>query len=56
MEFKAAFKIERATKNTIRYMEQPQDGQSPRIGTLYIQKWALGTPPPQTIEVTVRGK
>ncbi len=46
------FTLERETKNTIRYQEQTS-GQAPAIGTLYIQKWAVGTPAPQTLTVTV---
>lgn len=37
------FAKEKETKNTIRYREQPEDGQPPIIGTLYIAKvWARG--------------
>ncbi len=46
------FTLERETKNTIRYQEQTT-GEPPAIGTLYIQKWAVGTPVPQTLTVTV---
>ncbi len=46
------FTLERETKNTIRYQEETS-GQPPAIGTLYIQKWAVGTPVPQTLTVTV---
>ena len=33
------FKKEKDTKNTVRFMEEPEDGQPPVVGTLYIQKW-----------------
>ncbi len=33
------FKKEKDTKNTVRFMEEPDDGQPPVVGTLYIQKW-----------------
>jgi len=51
------FELERATKNTIRYTEVPEAGQPPRVDTLYItlygQKWALGTPPPRRLVLTL---
>ena len=47
------FKVERETKNTVRYQEQT-DGKPPAIGTLYVQKWALGEKPPETIAVTIQ--
>lgn len=47
------FAFERATKNTIRYQEQPEGGKSPAIGTIYIQKGLLGTEPPKTLIVTI---
>ena len=35
------FTKEKETKNTIRYQEQPEEGQPPIIGTLYVAKfWA----------------
>ncbi len=37
------FVKERETKNTIRYQEQPEEGQPPIIGTLFVAKfWAPG--------------
>lgn len=45
--------LEKETKNTIRYEERPEGGQPPRIGTLYIQKWALPNPHPKVIMVTI---
>ena len=37
------FVKEKETKNTIRYQEQPEEGQPPIIGTLYVVKfWARG--------------
>lgn len=47
------FKVERETKNTVRYQEQTE-GKPPAIGTLYLQKWALGENPPDTIAVTIQ--
>ena len=36
------FSIEKETKNSVRYKEQPADGQAPIVGTLYVQKWFAG--------------
>jgi len=46
------FALERETKNTVRYAEQT-DGKPPAIGTLYVQKWALGTNPPKEMTATI---
>ena len=46
------FSLERETKNTIRYSEQT-DGAPPAVGTIYVQKWAMGENPPKTLTVTV---
>ena len=52
--FSVVFEIEKETKNTFRYAEKAEGGQAPRIGTLYVQKWALGGgTPPQRLTVTV---
>jgi len=53
MEKKLQFRFEKETKNTIRYAEVTE-GQPPVIGSLYIQKWFLGTPVPQQITVTIK--
>ena len=47
------FTVERETKNTVRYQEQT-DGKPPAIGTLYIQKWALGENHPLKITVIIQ--
>lgn len=53
-EFRVLFEYEKATKNTCKYAEKPDPGQPPRIGSLYIQKWALGNEsPPRQLTVTV---
>ena len=53
-KFTVLFEFEKQTKNTFRYAERPEDGQAPRIGSLYVQKWALGgETPPQRLTVTV---
>jgi len=46
------FKIEKETKNTVKYNEVPGEGQPPIIGTLYVQKWFAGNA--TELEVTVR--
>lgn len=43
---------DRVTKNTVRYQEIGTDEPN-AINTLYVQKAALGTPPPQRIKVTI---
>ncbi len=47
------FSLERETKNTIRYSEQT-DGEPPTVGTIYIQKWAMGENPPKTLTITIK--
>ena len=46
------FSLESETKNTFRFEEQPEEGQPPVVGRLYVQKWALprGT---QKVKVTI---
>lgn len=51
MEIK--FKLEKATKNTFRYQEEPEDGKPPVVGTIYVQKWFLGNPAPKEITITI---
>ena len=46
------FTLERETKNTVRYMED-SEGKPPIVGTIYLQKWALGTTPPKALKVVV---
>ena len=53
-EITRRFIFERPTKNTVRFQEEPPEGQAPAIGTLYVQKYVLGNPPPQVIEVTLK--
>jgi len=47
------FAMEKETKNTIRYQEET-DGKPPVVGTLYVQRWALGSPVPRKLTVTVQ--
>ena len=46
------FTMERETKNTARYQEHT-DGKPPAVGTLYVQKWALGMDLPKELVVTI---
>lgn len=50
MKKEVTFTLERETKNTYRYQEE-LSGEPPAIGTLYVQKWVLGQPPPKRIRV-----
>jgi|TARA_R100000008_G_scaffold1495_2_gene1257 hypothetical protein len=50
---KLTFEQEKETKNTIRFQEVPEAGKPPVIGTLYIQKWAIGQEVPQTLSVKI---
>ena len=40
--FSATFKLEKETKNTVKFAEVQTPGQAPIIGALYVQKWAAG--------------
>ncbi len=46
------FATERERKNTVRFQEEA-NGKPPVIGTLYVQRWALGEPLPQRLTVTI---
>lgn len=48
--FERVFELEKVTKNTYRFREMTE-GQPPVIGTLYVQKWAVGSNPPKEIRV-----
>jgi hypothetical protein len=51
------FTHERETKNTVRYREELGDvahsGRDIAVGTLYVQKGALGDPAPQWLRVVI---
>ena len=49
------FATERETKNTVRFQEEAS-GKPPVIGTLYVQRWALGEPLPQRLTVTIEAE
>lgn len=46
------FKLEKLTKNTVKFQEEEVPGQPPVIGTLYVQKWVVGAA--TEIEVVVK--
>ena len=46
------FVMERETKNTVRFQEEA-NGKPPVVGTLYVQRWALGQPLPERLTVTI---
>jgi len=47
------FDEERTTKNTVRFAEREAEGQPPAVGTIYVQKWALGNPTPKSVKVII---
>lgn len=49
----ATFVVEKETKNTIRFSEEPADGP-PITNTIYVQKWAIANlGNPDKIRVTI---
>jgi hypothetical protein len=50
--FSATFKIEKETKNTIRYAKQAED-RRPVVGTVHVDKYELPKPFPERIRVTI---
>ena len=48
------FEYEKATKNSVRYQEIPEEGKAPVMGTIYVQKWYAGSC--KNIEVTIDKK
>lgn len=48
------FTIEKETKNSVRYKEEPEEGKAPIMGTVYVQKWFAGNT--KTIEITIEKK
>ena len=49
-----SFKKEKDTKNTVKFAEVAIEGQAPVVGTIYVQKWFVGSA--TEIEVTVTKK
>jgi len=48
------FEVEKETKNSVRYQEKPEQGQSPIVGSLYVQKWFAGKN--KKLQVTIEVK
>lgn len=54
MERVVKFVKEKETKNTVRYKEvDGEDGRQNMIGSLYVQKWALGSSPPSRLRISL---
>jgi hypothetical protein len=47
---------ERTTKNTERYREEPDNPDSPVVGTLYIRKSHLPDTPPAELTLTIEDR
>ena len=50
--FSATFKLNKETKNTIRYAEEAEK-RRPIVGTVYVDKYELPKPYPEKIRVTI---
>jgi hypothetical protein len=50
--FSATFKLDKETKNMVRYAEEAE-GRRPVVGMVYVDKYELGQPYPERIRVTV---
>ncbi len=50
--FSATFKLDKETRNTVRYAEEAE-GRRPVVGTVYVDKYELPKPFPKTIRVTI---
>jgi hypothetical protein len=50
--FSSTFKLEKETKNTVRYAEEAE-GRRPVVGTVYSDKYELGQPYPERIRVNI---
>jgi hypothetical protein len=46
------FTREKETKNTIKFEEQPEPGQPPIVGSLYLQKWFIGSATSVRVAIT----
>lgn len=47
------FSLERETKGTFRFAE---DGDEPKVGTLYVKKSVFGSKAPDALTVTIEAK
>jgi len=50
--FSGTFKLDKETKNTVRYAEEAE-GRRPVVGTVYVDKYELPKPFPKQIRVTI---
>jgi hypothetical protein len=50
--FSATFKLDKETKNTVRYAEEAE-GHRPVVGTVYVDKYELPKPFPKKVRVTI---
>ena len=50
--FSGTFKLDKETKNTVRYAEETV-GRRPVVGTVYVDKYELPKPFPKKIRVTI---
>jgi len=50
--FSATFKLDKETKNTVRYAEETE-GRRPVVGTVYVDKYELPKPFPKMIRLTI---
>ncbi len=46
------FEFEKETKNSVRFKEVPEEGQPPIIGSLYVQKWYVGSAKHLEVSIT----
>lgn len=44
---------EKVTKNTIRFIEKPEEGKPPVITQIYVQKWAVPNIGGESVVVTL---
>ena len=50
--FSGMFKLDKETKNTVRYAEEAE-GRRPVVGTVYVDKYELPRPFPKRMRVTI---
>lgn len=50
--FSSTFKLDKETKNTVRYAEEAE-GHRPVVGTVYVDKYELPKPFPKKVRVTI---
>lgn len=50
--FSATFKLDKETKNTVRYAEEAEN-RRPIVGTVYVDKYELPRPYPGRIRLTI---